>query len=138
LNISYANPIGALGSTATRISYFINGDATESDPQMVMSGDCNIGNNSTTSSSTPAAYRFGASASTAAAKGCTTAYAMPSGAWNGGSGIWWSWTQGDLHQKTGNLMLSDGSAQSATVSGLHTYLQNGTNSVATPVFNFIN
>jgi len=46
-----------------------------------------------------------------------------------------------LHERcllytSGNLTLGDGSVQSATIAGLHTYLENGTNTVAMPVFNF--
>jgi len=49
----------------------------------------------------------------------------------------WAWTANDLHQKTGNLLLADGSVQSCTVSGLKVYLNNATNPVTGPVVNFI-
>jgi len=117
---------GAAGNT-TKISYFINGDATESDPQMVMSGDCNIGlggaANAPATSWTSVSHTAGSLCNSAA-----TANAA-----NG-----WAWTQSDLHAKSGNVQMADGSVQSCTVSGLRTYLQNGTNTVATPVFNFFN
>jgi len=57
-------------------------------------------------------------------------------AWGGG-GTYWSWTANDYHQKSGNLALADGSAQSATISGLHNYLANSTNSAAFEVLNFM-
>src|SRR5580693_8059331 len=51
-------------SAATRISYFINGDSfDDSDPQQILSGDCNIGNQGSTAAlNGPASYRFGANA----------------------------------------------------------------------------
>ena len=102
----------------TKISYFIIGDATESDPQSIMVGDCNIGNQNTANNA-PSTFRFGGSATsesftTANAQGVTAvAFGSATGAW--------AWTPNDLHQKTGNLLIADGSVQSATVSGLHTY-----------------
>jgi hypothetical protein len=48
----------------------------------------------------------------------------------------WAWTQGDMHQSSGNIQLSDGSVQSATLNGLKGYLCNGTNTVINPWFNF--
>ena len=104
----------------SKISYFVNGDATENDPQMVMSGDCNIGNAATTASSTPAGIRY-TSAQTSAT---TSAYNQ------------WAWTATDLHQSSGNIQLSDGSVQSVTINGLKTALVNGTNTVAAPAYNF--
>jgi prepilin-type N-terminal cleavage/methylation domain-containing protein len=102
-NFSNASIVG-------NVSYFINGDAVESDPQMVMSGDCNIATSTTANRQTTA-----------------TKY-----------GTGWAWTANDLHQKSGNVQLSDGSVQSLTVSALQTALQNGTNAVAVPYYNFFN
>jgi len=130
-----ATPTAAL-SAPTSISYFINGDAAnDADPQMVLSGDYNIGNNNS-SASGPASYRFGASATATTSTSCNIAVQCIATAFSGASP--WSWTVNDAHQKLGNLIINDGSVQSATCSGLHTYLQNGTNTVPTPVFNFLN
>ena len=41
-----------------------------------------------------------------------------------------------MHQKTGNIGLADGSVQQATINGLHTAMQNSTNSVVTQGWNF--
>ncbi len=101
------------------VSYFINGDATEADPQMVMSGDCNIG---TVGAST--------TANTAASGKLTAAYLFV-------NPTPMAWTQNDLHQGSGNAQLSDGSVQSLTVSGLKTALYNGTNTVVQPYYNFV-
>ena len=91
------------------VSYFVGGDATEADPQMIMSGDCNI-------NITAAGVRFWTAAK-----------------FSGGP---WYWTTADLHQGSGNVQLSDGSVQSLTQNGLQTALINGTNTVAQPWFNF--
>jgi hypothetical protein len=118
----------------SKVSYFINGDATEVDPQAIMYGDLNIGSQTATAANGAAAYRFGGTlgaqpTSQPAAQQLTS---VAIGTQNGA----WAWTANDLHQKSGNLALADGSVQSATISGLHTYLQAGTNSVPAPVFNF--
>ncbi len=49
----------------------------------------------------------------------------------------WAWTAYDLHQKTGNLLIADGSVQSTTIIGLHTFMQNATNSIEGPCWNFL-
>jgi prepilin-type N-terminal cleavage/methylation domain-containing protein len=155
-NISYGDLLGipvpaanaapaVEGSTAgsatvcgSKISYFVNGDATEANPQDIMTGDCNIGNNASTSSTAASASRFGvaagatseivASSSASTESGCTSV------AFSGSP--WWSWTANDMHQKTGNLGIADGSVQGATIVGLHTYLSNSTNSANGEAFNF--
>ena len=104
--------------TSNSVSFFVNGDATENDPQMVMSGDCNVGNG-TVSLTAPAGTMFGTD----------TQYP-------GGSPVIWSWTATDLHQGAGNIQMADGSVQSVTISGLKTALQNGTNTVVKPYYNF--
>jgi prepilin-type N-terminal cleavage/methylation domain-containing protein/prepilin-type processing-associated H-X9-DG protein len=126
-------------ANATRISYFINGDAfTDGDPQQILSGDCNIGNNGTTSAGNgPANYRFGASSTSEVSSSCNTYVVINSSAWAASANNNWAWTVNDLHQKLGNLLMVDGSVQSATVSGLHTYLINSTNTTQCAI-NFIN
>ena len=126
-------------ATATRISYFINGDAfNDSDPQMILSGDCNIGNQGTTSTGTgPSSYRFGATSTSEVNANCNTFVVVNSSAWANTANGNWAWTQNDLHQKLGNLLMADGSVQSATVSGLHQYLINSTNTTQCAI-NFIN
>src|ERR1017187_4762108 len=51
----------------TKISYFINAASLEANPQDVMIGDCNIGNNGASTASAPANYRFGQASATQAA-----------------------------------------------------------------------
>jgi len=128
-------PPTAAQSGTGKISYFIAGDATESDPQAVMSGDLNIGNQSSTGANGPANYGFTTTTGAPTTPNAAFAAVSPAGAWGQAAGAW-AWTQNDFHQKSGNLCLSDGSVQSATISGLHTYLQNATNSAANPSYNF--
>jgi len=99
-------------------SYFVNGDATEADPQMVMSGDDSVGTGSASSSQIAGTRMFAASQQT-----------------SGIANTSWGWTV-DLHNGSGNIQLSDGSVQSTTINGLKTALNNGTNTVAQPYFNF--
>jgi len=136
-----ATTLGAM-TTYGNSSYFVNGDATDTDPQMIMLGDQNIGLNSAANG--PANYAFNASSTTpqtltgtsgrslGVGAGTSLAWATAAGA---GSGAF-AWTQGEMHQKSGNLGLTDGSVQSATVSGLHNYMINSTNSVTVQNWNF--
>jgi|SRR5665213_215216 len=111
---------GAMG----KISYFINGDATEANPQDVMSGDENIGNVNTGANG---AASYGFTQTAAAPPTAAKSESLYAAAWGTANGAW-AWTANDFHQKSGNLGLADGSVQSASIAGLHTYLQNSTNS----------
>jgi prepilin-type N-terminal cleavage/methylation domain-containing protein/prepilin-type processing-associated H-X9-DG protein len=117
-------------SAFTKVSYFVGADATEADPQSILAGDCNIGNSGTANNS-PATVRFGTTVSGVASAPEITPTAFGFSANN------WAWTAGDLHQKTGNLLFADGSVQSATIIGLHLYMQNATNTVNSPSWNFL-
>jgi prepilin-type processing-associated H-X9-DG protein len=46
-----------------------------------------------------------------------------------------AWTI-DTHNKVGNIALADGSVQQLSVNGLQSTMQNGTNTVVWPVFEF--
>jgi prepilin-type N-terminal cleavage/methylation domain-containing protein len=111
-------PVGDFNTN--RVSFFIGGDAIETDPQMLLFGDCNIGTAVTGSAGTPAStrliknYAFGTGAT------LTTQNA--------------SWTI-DTHNKVGNLALADGSVQEVSISSLRTSMQNATNTVVFPVLN---
>jgi len=130
VTVSPANGANApVLSAPTKISYFVGADATEADPQGIMGGDCNIGNTGTSGNAASTA-RFGATVSATLSAPEITAVAF-------GTGVAWAWTANDLHQKTGNLLIADGSVQSATISGLHTFMQNATNTVQGPCWNFL-
>ncbi len=118
-------------SASTKVSYFVGADATEADPQGILSGDCNIGNTGSTGNG-PSSARFGATVSnTSSAPEIYGPNAFSSTA------AAWAWTASDLHQKTGNLLIADGSVQSATISGLHTFMMNATNTINGPCWNFL-
>jgi len=122
----------------TKISYFINADASEASPQDIMIGDDNIGTSGNTANNAAASYRFGATQTGAVPNnGGGQAFQLSAGAWSATAATARSWTANDFHQKSGNLGMADGSCQSVSISGLHTYLQHSTNS-ALGVFNFPN
>jgi prepilin-type N-terminal cleavage/methylation domain-containing protein len=134
-NFSYQDLISqtpvATGSTfasaegTTKISYFVNGDATEANPQDLMTGDGNIGS-AGTSASGAATWRMQVANATTTTATADADLELLLAAFSGAG--YWSWTANDLHQKSGNLGMADGSCQNATISGLHTYLANSTNS----------
>jgi prepilin-type N-terminal cleavage/methylation domain-containing protein len=116
----------------TKISYFIGGDALEADPQSIMAGDCNIG---TAPAGSPATGRFCYTTATIEPGTSSMGPGFSSTAMSTSAGNW-AWTANDLHQKTGNLLIADGSVQSTTENSLHTYMNNATNTVQYPCWNF--
>jgi prepilin-type N-terminal cleavage/methylation domain-containing protein len=111
LHISFTTNWASFGTST--MSYFIGGDANESDPQMVLSGDDNIGSSSASAAATS---RF-------------ISAQQYSGA------IYYTWTA-DTHQSSGNLLLTDGSVQPATLTEANSTFLNGTNTVSRPWYNF--
>jgi prepilin-type N-terminal cleavage/methylation domain-containing protein len=114
--------VGGNGDYSTnKVSYFIAGDAIETDPQMILYGDCNvgIGTTGTGGGGTPASTRYTSAAYWALGGPITVQNA--------------AWTI-DTHNKVGNLTLADGSVQQVSISGLRTTLSNGTNTTVFPVF----
>jgi prepilin-type N-terminal cleavage/methylation domain-containing protein len=109
------------------VSYFLCGDTAEAYPQMILTGDRNIGQ------SGPTPQTVGG----AATKISGTNSISYAGGNSVGLAPLWAWSQNDLHQKNGNLGIADGSVQQVSCSGLQTSLQNATNGGATinPVYN---
>ncbi len=109
------------------VSYFIGADSSEAYPQMILSGDRNIGISGTaTSGGTPAPLIDFGTNSASGPSGPTTF----TKAW-----VTFAWSINDLHQKVGNLGISDGSVQQASVSGLDAALLTATNGpTVTPVY----
>jgi prepilin-type N-terminal cleavage/methylation domain-containing protein len=133
-----ANAIAApTAAPGARISYFINADATEADPQNLLTGDGNIGNQvaASTQNNGAADYRFGATAASPVIAAGWSVQILTTAAYGGAAGSW-AWTKSDMHQKSGNIAICDGSVQSASVSGLHQYLQSATNTAS--CYNFEN
>jgi prepilin-type N-terminal cleavage/methylation domain-containing protein len=120
-------PVGYGNATTYQpyTSYFVGGDAIDTEPQTILSGDRNIG-----AGGTPTTMLTGAGNGTAAGGGYQTAAstAFTTGAATQLAG----WTQGDLHLGAGNIGLADGSAQQVSVNGLREALASATNNAATP------
>ena len=114
--ITYAN-----ATTVQYISYFVSGDANESNPQMLLSGDYNIGS--------------AAPVNTAAGTNTFTGGQL----WNGtmtGVNVW-AWGSTSCHLKVGNTAITDGSVQQYSVNALQQALLNSTNASPAPFgFNF--
>jgi prepilin-type N-terminal cleavage/methylation domain-containing protein len=120
-------PTGDFG-TATgqgRVSFFITGDAAETDPQLTLIGDDNLGaGTATPPGPAPTGSRF--------AVGGTVAYAL------GGPTLLAStvaWTT-DTHNKVGNICLADGSVQQDSITGVRNQFQNSTNTIVQPITTF--
>ena len=123
---SYRNPqtnFAFLTANNANMSYFICGDAAEAYPQMVMTGDRNIG--TATTQSIPAT-------------GLTNASIANNSQSQWSSTSWWAWTPADLHLRVGNLGMADGSVQQTTVATLQQALTTATNGGPTqaPYYNF--
>jgi hypothetical protein len=105
---------------AANISYFVSGDASDSFPQMIISGDRNLG-----------------TATTAGMAASDYIKAAVPQKWD--VGTIWAWTAGNLHLKSGNLGLTDGSVQTATIAIAQTTFNNATNGFVPPIYyNFPN
>jgi prepilin-type N-terminal cleavage/methylation domain-containing protein len=124
---SYATNFTTVGQpkgdfNTAKVSYFIGSDAVESDPQMLLFGDLNIGSQGATGSGTPAVSRY------------TTAQTITASSVSLNTGSW-AWSI-DTHNKVGNIALSDGSVQQVSITGLKQAMQNATNTVVQPVIEF--
>ena len=104
-------PSANFNFTNGSVSYFVCGDASDNYPQMILGGDRSIG---TVGSAGIAAGAIMNNTSDTAAKIWST-------------GNFWAWTSSDMHLKTGNILLTDGSVSATTVSGLQTALTTATN-----------
>jgi len=109
-------------NTTNSLSYFINGNATEDNPQFILIGDRNIGMAGNSTAPATASQMIFYNSGTYKVSGGDPTFGFGDGM---SSRI--SWTQDDLHQKAGNFALTDGSAQQATISGLKLAVANSTN-----------
>ena len=103
---------------STNLSYFVEGNASDKFPKMVLIGDRNIG--TSTSSSAPAAGMNMGGSAYANAKPLLITFpgAQKSTPSFDDKGSAWEWTDTDLHEGAGNLGLADGSSQQASLGGL--------------------
>jgi prepilin-type N-terminal cleavage/methylation domain-containing protein len=123
------DPTVSSGSvTYLYLSYFVCGDAFESYPQMILTGDRNVG--------TASALSTTADNTNSTVKG--TATASQWGSSGAAPGNPWAWDNVSLHLKNGNIGLSDGSVAQVTVSALQQALLSATNGEPNlnPYYNF--
>ena len=105
------------------VSYAVDGDAADAYPQMILTVDRNVGQATSNGGIPTTTNSVGNAASMQ---------------WT--STKFWAFSQNDLHQKAGNIGLSDGSCAQVSSSALQTAIINSTNSASTsqPYFNFPN
>jgi prepilin-type N-terminal cleavage/methylation domain-containing protein/prepilin-type processing-associated H-X9-DG protein len=115
---------GTPGNGTNGISYFVCGDANEAYPQMVMTGDRNIG-----LTATPPAANINITMTSASSYTLGSSSSPPKS---------WAWSANDLHLKVGNLGFADGSVAEESASGLENALALATNGTpwAEQYFNF--
>jgi prepilin-type N-terminal cleavage/methylation domain-containing protein/prepilin-type processing-associated H-X9-DG protein len=101
---------GNPGCNTNAVSYFVCGDANETYPQMLMTGDRNIG----TTTSAPASQIS-----------LTMATLSTVQLYNDANS--WAWSANDLHLKVGNIGFADGSVSEVSASGLQQALVLATN-----------
>jgi prepilin-type N-terminal cleavage/methylation domain-containing protein len=122
-----ATATGPLLSAATNwagfgnrnLSYFVEGNAYDKFPKMILIGDRNIG--TTTSWTTPAATMnmYNNGYAEIAIKNMVPQPSLKA--------FPWEWSDLDLHQGAGNLGLADGSVQQASLGGLQQALNDTAN-----------
>ncbi len=118
------------------LSYFVCGDASDKYPKMILIGDRNIGNT--------IAGRVGDTADYGVLP--ADSMNMMNGPYGNATGVLgsiqkplpWAWTDGDIHQDSGNLGMADGSVQQASLNGLKLAITDTTNAIiSTPAYHKI-
>ena len=123
---SAAPSFGGTNYGSSSLSYFVCGDSAEQYPQMILSGDRNISTGASGQASGNAMLPGAQTFVGAAVTGATAPNNLA------------AWTTGDLHLKTGNLGLSDGSVATTTVAAEQGAFNSATNGYSTTViyYNF--
>jgi prepilin-type N-terminal cleavage/methylation domain-containing protein len=137
-NANPAGPNAVSGSfdfTNGNVSYFVCGDAADPYPQMILSGDRNLGGQSTygAASGGNVSGSPGGSATAPALLNTATGIEFQGNQEFANLGTYVAWTSTDMHLKTGNLGLTDGSVQTTTVSAELTAFNNATNGFTSTV-----
>jgi len=124
VKVSMATSWGAF--SLENLSYFVEGDAADKFPKMILTGDRNIGTVTAANAGTlPAttmmlAQGGGTGYAINLSPGLVNKYKKP---------LPWAWTDTDLHMDSGNIALADGSVQGSTLGSLLTAIYNTTNSL---------
>jgi prepilin-type N-terminal cleavage/methylation domain-containing protein len=109
-----------IGFRPGNLSYFVEGDAQDRYPKMILTGDRNIGRTGAATGTVPATVMDMVNGPFAANTGLAVKFVVfPP----------WEWTDPDLHQDTGNLGMADGSVQQASLGGLNNALAVTKNSI---------
>ena len=95
------------------LSYFVEGDAQDKYPKMILTGDRNIGNRGAVAGTVPATVMDVVNGPFGANAGSAVKSVLPP----------WEWTDPDLHQDVGNLGMADGSVQQSSLGGLNNALK---------------
>ena len=114
------------------LSYFVEGNASDKYPKMMLIGDRNIGNLQNGAQITAAnfgvvpadsMYMMNNAFANTPISGLPTQPTIKTGFTTAG----WGWTDPDIHQDAGNLGMADGSAQQASLRGLANALNDAVN-----------
>lgn len=114
-NFSSGNPGSYNGGAFNNnvVSYFIGRDTTEANPQAILAGDRSLSTTANAAATAIAAF------TDTAYKGATIAFGT-----NAAAGNVVGWAASQMHDKAGNVAMSDGSCQQLSSSGLRTALGN--------------
>jgi prepilin-type N-terminal cleavage/methylation domain-containing protein len=99
------------------LSYFVDGDAAPAYPKMILVGDRNIGNVINGVAGAAALPNWGVLPADSMFPG-NHAYASLASVGATTKPFPWTWSDGDLHQDSGNLGMADGSVNQTSLSGL--------------------
>jgi prepilin-type N-terminal cleavage/methylation domain-containing protein/prepilin-type processing-associated H-X9-DG protein len=118
-------PVSGNNAGGTLMSYFIGGDAIDTLPETILSGDRNIGSGGGGGATTTTMYSsYGNGSGGTGANTTTPSTSLAD----------WAWTSADLHEKYGNILLADGSVQQESINGLVSALEAATNNAAENVY----
>ena len=141
-NVGTTNLANAGTSYNLYQSYFIGGDAIDTQPKSILAGDRNVYNNAVAQADADGASN--GSPVTGAGGGAGAPNPSTAGSYVSLVNVTfanWAWTDREVHQSMGNVLLSDGSGQQAGSLQLQTYMTDSTNGVSvgtSPYYNFPN
>ena len=115
------NPATAWGGFGYKsLSYFVDNQANEGNPQNFLLGDRNLGTGTASAAAATALYAPTSGGTEKLINYSATAPSITT----------LNWSQPDLHQSAGNVALTDGSVAQLNPSGFHTALLNSTNGIS--------
>jgi prepilin-type N-terminal cleavage/methylation domain-containing protein len=124
---------GSLATSATNwagfgsqnLSYFVEGNASDKFPKMMLIGDRNIGTAALPPGTVAAlAMNMG---NGGFATGPVVGVGLPASNMLRTQTQWWEWTDADIHEDAGNLGMTDGSSQQSSLSGFSNALNDTIN-----------